>query len=109
MPELNPLTEREDPRLRQVLDAASDLPVDRRPAFLDQACGGDAGLREQVEFLLQALDQADGFLANPTVEGPAPTASAPAAHELVGSRIGPYKLLQRIGEGGMGAVYMADQ
>jgi hypothetical protein len=55
--------ERDDPRLRQILDAAADLPANQRPAFLDEACGGDGGLRERVEALLNALDRAGEFLA----------------------------------------------
>jgi len=70
-----------------------------RAAYLDGACSGDAGLRARVEALLAAHDEASGFLESPAVD----------AGEEPGNRIGPYKLLQEIGSGGMGVVYMAEQ
>jgi serine/threonine protein kinase len=77
-----------------------------RAAYLDRACGGDADLRRRVERLLQAHAEADSFLA----AGPSVAA---ATTELVadapGTAIGPYKLLEQIGEGGMGTVWMAQQ
>ncbi len=91
-----------------------------RAAFLEQACGGDVELRQRVEELLLAHEQAGGLLDKPSV-GPQATSDVapgqwldadalPAAPlEGVGSRIGPYKLLQQIGEGGMGVVFMAEQ
>src|SRR5262249_13347778 len=87
---------------------------EERAAYLDEACGPDVGLRRHVERLLSAQAKAGGFL-----EGPAPGLGATADEprgadattlvERPGSVIGPYKLLQQIGEGGMGVVYMADQ
>ncbi len=71
-----------------------------RRAYLDGACGDDADLRARVEALLAAHDEAQGFLESPAVVSP---------QEGPGSVIGPYKLLQQIGEGGMGVVYMAEQ
>ena len=95
----------------------------RRAAFLDRACVDDPKLRRRVEVLLKAHELADNFLedAPPPAEltgaitqdiAAIPTPVAPAAPTLIegpGSRIGPYKLLQAIGEGGMGTVYMAEQ
>src|SRR5262245_3158615 len=74
--------------------------------FLDQACGADSALRRRVEELLQANRDAGGFLggvAKPEVTLDAPCAASP------GAVIGPYKLLEQIGEGGMGTVWMAQQ
>ena len=82
-------------------------PAAERAAFLDQACAGDAALRQRVEALLKAHAEATGeaFLTGPHqwVSAAVMTAEGP------GARIGPYKLLQQIGEGGMGVVYMAEQ
>jgi serine/threonine protein kinase/tetratricopeptide (TPR) repeat protein len=79
-----------------------------RSAYLDRACCGDDALRARVEALLRAHEQAGSFLAAPPVAGPA-TLDAPKPLEGPGTVIGPYKLLQAIGEGGMGTVYMAEQ
>src|SRR6516225_2488363 len=82
-------------------------PPEARAAFLDAQCKGDAELRQRVDALLQANDNPDPFL-----EAPAPVIGATldaSAAELPGMVIGPYKLLQQIGEGGMGTVYMAEQ
>jgi signal transduction histidine kinase len=78
-----------------------------RVAYLDGACGEDAALRAQVEGLLRSHQEAGSFLNAPLFESP-PTVDAPAA-ERPEMQIGPYKLLQQIGEGGFGVVYMAEQ
>src|SRR5438552_16523247 len=75
-----------------------------RAAYLDQVCGGDAALRAEVEGLLGALDRAGGFLRQPAAAPEGMAAYTPP--EATGTRIGPYKLLQLLGEGGMGAVYL---
>jgi len=81
-----------------------------RDAFLDQACAGDPPLRERLEALLQAHETSDLFLeplAAPPDSVTGPPASPP--EEGPGTLIGRYKLLQQIGEGGCGVVYMAEQ
>src|SRR5262245_45160203 len=73
-------------------------------AFLDGACGSDAALRARVDNLLKSHAHAGSFLRKPL----AATVDEPIS-ERPGTVIGPYKLLQQIGEGGMGVVYMAEQ
>src|SRR3990172_547201 len=80
-----------------------------RLAFLDEACAGDAGLRDRVERMLAAQVKAGSFLEQPAVAGNVTVNHAPLLAEGPGTVIGPYKLLQQIGEGGMGVVFMAEQ
>jgi serine/threonine protein kinase len=101
-----------------VFNAARRLPAGERAAYLDGVCGGDPALRQRVEELLRATEEAGGFLQDPapgaqrpaaTLVLPNPLPNAAAPGEKVGDRIGSYKLLQQIGEGGCGVVYMAEQ
>ena len=101
-----------------VFSAARHLPAGARAAYLDEACAGNATLRRRVEELLQANEEAGGFLQDPAPGAPRPAValtapdslkSTAAPGEKVGDRIGCYKLLQQIGEGGCGVVYMAEQ
>jgi serine/threonine protein kinase/tetratricopeptide (TPR) repeat protein len=78
-----------------------------RAAYLEQAFGGDAAMMASVEALLQADVGASGFMDRPP-PGPDATIDVPVG-ERPGTLIGPYKLLQEIGEGGMGTVFMAEQ
>jgi len=91
---------------------ASALAPADRASYLDQQCAADADLRARVEALLAAHDRAAGIL-DVTPRAPEPTDGDAATRvpvtEPVGSSVGPYKLLELIGEGGMGAVYMAEQ
>src|SRR5215831_12204577 len=78
-----------------------------RATFLDEHCKDDDGLRKQVEALLQAHDYPDPFL-----EAPGPVQFATLDGPLIerpGTFIGPYKLLEQIGEGAFGVVYLAEQ
>jgi hypothetical protein len=88
-----------------LFDAALKFKLEEREVFLASACGGDAALRRQVEELLEAAGDAEAFLPTDprtiSVQGP--------LTEKAGDRIGRYKLLQQIGEGGCGVVYMAEQ
>src|SRR5262249_10693136 len=106
-------------RVQAVFLAAAELPASDRVAILNRECGSDVELRRRVEALLQANDQPGRFLdrpLDPGLTGGAPPGgdvatapkSAPPA-EGPGTHMGPYKLLQQIGEGGMGIVYMAEQ
>ena len=93
-----------------IFDAAMELPTGQRAAHLDHACGGDAALRQRIESLLKACESRCEFLDSPPDPGAAKTMNVlPASFEKAGDKIGRYKLLQQIGEGGCGVVYMAEQ
>ncbi len=90
-----------------IFDAALELTPELRAAFLDKACEDDPATRKRVESLLGAHEAAGKFM-----QGPAQPVLTTAVHTLKdqsGEKLGRYKLLQQIGEGGCGVVYMAEQ
>src|SRR5262245_1521324 len=95
-------------RVRSIfLEAVERHAPDQWSAFLDRACGADSDLRQRVEVLLRAHAQANSMLDVAAVP-PVATIDQPTT-ESAGTLIGPYKLLEQIGEGGMGIVWMAEQ
>jgi serine/threonine protein kinase len=110
--------------LRRLFDLALAAPAEKRSGLLDRECRGDSGLRKRIEAMIAASEDQE-FLSTPTSDmlpphaGESVTLDAPPAgtssetsaalREGPGTRIGPYKLLQLIGEGGFGSVFMAQQ
>src|SRR4051812_9242914 len=92
----------------EIFNAVVKLPVDQRAVYLDHACRDNSALRAEVESLLKAHDIPGTFLGPSRSPGDLTADYQPVA-EPVGKVVGPYKLLQRIGEGGMGTVFMAEQ
>ncbi len=93
-------------------DALELASAAERAAYLDRACGDDADLRQRVERLLEAHAEAQSFLAaGPAIAAAttAPAAGVGGAVGVGGTVIGPYKLVEVIGEGGMGTVWLAQQ
>src|SRR5262245_66367059 len=84
----------------EALDCASPA---EQTAYLDRACGSDTALRARVEALLHAHQRAGDFLHGPPAQADRGPAGAP------GTALGPYKLLEPLGEGGFGVVFLAEQ
>jgi len=112
-------------REEEIFDAARTLSdAAARATFLDQSCAGDPALRARLDRLLAVAADADRFFADGgtalSVGGAplhatrgtrngGPGAATLPGEEKIGARIGRYKLLKKIGEGGCGVVYMAEQ
>ena len=99
-------------REEEIFDAARELAAHERAAYVAEVCGQDADLRQRIERMIEADAAAGEFFK--TRDAPSPTvivaeASLSPSIEKAGDWIGRYKLLQQIGEGGMGLVYMAEQ
>jgi eukaryotic-like serine/threonine-protein kinase len=98
-----------NPREQAIADGARQLPPDQRANYIKAASGGDAALEQCVQALIEARLEA-GTVPEPAVPQPRGTiAISLPPSEKPGDRIGPYKILQLIGEGGCGMVYMAEQ
>ena len=92
-------------RIEELFSRAIEFGPEERAAFLAGACGHDTVLLTRIQALVQAHQAAEGLLP----EQPRSQPVLGLIAEKPGDRIGPYKLLEQIGEGGCGVVYMADQ
>src|SRR4051794_6804271 len=99
------MTREEWQRIKEILHTALDVPTAERAQYLDSACNGDLQLRKEVESLLASHEEAGTFIEEPVAA--APKLTPPLDNLGIGSDLGPYRIVQLIAEGGMGAVYQA--
>ncbi|MGH9842521.1 MAG: protein kinase domain-containing protein [Blastocatellia bacterium] len=95
-------------RVGELYHVAMELAPEARVEFLAGACGGDIELRREVESLLRAHQQADGFIAGKVAGVVAEMAGQQQNPSLVGRSLGHYQVLSLIGVGGMGEVFLAE-
>ena len=94
---------------KRVFESALDLPVAERAAYVDKACAGNPALLEEVRSLLTWHKGSTGFLETPAGRVTDLPAEAASAVRLIGKQVGPWRILDVIGGGGMGVVYRAER
>jgi eukaryotic-like serine/threonine-protein kinase len=93
-------------QIKALLESALERDPPERNVFLDSACGGDAALRDEVEALIDSHDHAGAFIESPAYEVMAE--SLTANDLMLGKTLGHYQIISRLGAGGMGDIYLAE-
>src|SRR4029453_4717183 len=95
-------------RIVELAEVAAELACDRRAAFLAEACLGDDVLRKEVESLLESDEQSECFIEEPVVRIAAELIADDQFGSMVGQTVRAYKIVDLLGVGGMGEVYLAE-
>ena len=94
-------------QIKAIFQVAADLGRGDRTAYLDEACATEPDLRQEIEALLAASEEAGDFIEKPALHHSAITLAVGADDPSIGRRVGPYRVVGEIGSGGMGTVYRA--
>src|SRR5882672_4010894 len=95
-------------KIENVLQGALDRPPRERASFLKEACAGDARLKEEATSLIDAYDEAGDFIEQSALVQDARVLVGDDLDSKIGRPIGPYKIIECLGVGGMGEVYLAE-
>ncbi|MEO6051540.1 MAG: protein kinase, partial [Pyrinomonadaceae bacterium] len=101
------MTDEKWQKVREIFDSAVRRKPEERRKFVLEACGKDRTLLAEVESLLSSHDGAESFMETPAVAGVARVIAAETKHLERGQTLGQYEIIEQIGEGGMGEVYLA--
>jgi len=93
-------------QLKKLFEAALEKAPSERLSFITRACGGDANLRKELESLLKMHD--DSFLEKPAFEAVPELLESQPTDSFIGKRLGSYVVVEKLGSGGMGVVYKAE-
>src|SRR4030095_3859013 len=104
---MNRISEQQGQQAKAVFAAALEHPSHEREEFVEQACAGDSALRAEVESLLKSYDEAQSFMETPAIQSAAESFVGRQHNFEVGQRVKHYEIIQLIGEGGRGEVYLA--
>jgi serine/threonine protein kinase len=94
-------------QIEEVLQAALDRSPPKRDSFLEEACAGDRDLRNEAASLISAYEEAADFIENPALTQDAYVLLGDSRESILGQKVGSYTIVERIGVGGMGEVYLA--
>src|SRR5437588_3299292 len=94
-------------QVEEVLQAALDRSPHERASFLNEACSGDEALQQEASSLIDAYDEAGDFIEEPAIVHDAHVLISNHQQNNIGREIGPYQIIERLGAGGMGEVYLA--
>src|SRR5262245_19552615 len=94
-------------QIKSIFQSAVELPRSEQAIFLDEACSGDEGLRREIEDLLSSHGRVKDSIEAIASEVAAAMLAEPQSRSLIGRQIGAYQIIEQIGRGGMGEVYLA--